>query len=228
MKNKKGIERLVVKVGTGFLFDRLSDGKYFLKEDQMDAIVQEASIISDKKELIIVSSGAVASAAWNQGLKEIPEDDYEKAQLSGEGQYVLMNQYAKRFSGHRKICAQVLISGDDLEISKRRRNLRKNQEGWLRKGVIAIYNENDPITIDEITFGDNDILAANLARTMDADLLVMLSNPQENLGTGGGESKIRARKILSKEGIDMAIINGQYEKENDIYRPKIREVLGFD
>jgi len=230
MKRYHVIERLVVKVGTGFIFDKNSDGKgYFLREDQLDAIVEEISIISEEREVAVVTSGAIATAAMREGLKKPPEDDYKKAQLSSKGQIYLMDEYFRRFERYGKECAQCLITYDDIKIRKRRRNLRRNQEGFFHDGVIAIYNENDLIAIEEITFGDNDILAAMLTRCIDADLLVMLSYPIEGLGSGGGESKKRAREILNENAdpIPMEIINTRYERDRKtgLYKPKIRKLF---
>lgn len=220
-----GAERLVVKVGTGFIFDE-DNGLYKMREDQICALVGEVKEISNGREVVIVSSGAIATGASINGLKEIPKDTYKRAQLAGEGQPYLMREYQDRFRAHKTRCAQCLICGDDINNRKRRRNLRKNQEGYFSDGVIAVYNENDFIATNEITFGDNDILAALLAKCIDADLMVMLSNPTEGLGTGGGDSKKAAREMLEKDGIAMEIINSRYEMaESGVFKPKIRELL---
>ncbi|MEM4337082.1 MAG: glutamate 5-kinase [Candidatus Woesearchaeota archaeon] len=222
------IERLVVKIGSGFLFEnsKNNDCCSVFKPEQMDCLVDELAKISDKKEIAVVSSGAMATAAYRQKLKELPLNDYEKAQLSGEGQFYLMNEYAQRFEKYGKRCAQILVCNDDFSNTKSRRNLRRNQEAYFRKGTIAIYNENDLVSIEEITFGDNDILAAKLACLIDADLLVILSNPVEELGKGGGKSKEEAKKIVKEKGINFEILNGQYSKdEKGNYEPKLLKLI---
>ena len=223
-----GAERILIKIGTGYIFDR-DDKKSLcsLREDQMDALVDEISEISDEKEIALVTSGAIATAAWKFGLSEIPEEDYKKAQLSGIGQSYLMQEYIKRFESHGKTCSQCLLTYDDLENRKRRRNIRRALEGYFLNGVIPIVNENDLTSIEEITFGDNDILAARLAVAIDADLVIMLSYTVRGLGSGGKESKKRAREILEKEKIPLEIINRRYEfdRETGIYKPNILSLL---
>ena len=212
-------ERLVVKVGTGTLFEADGDGYRFLA-DQMNALVEEVAELSKGRQVALVSSGAIASAACEYGL-EIPDDRYGKARLAGMGQPILMHRYLESFSKRGTRCAQCLITHDDM-FSERRRKLRKVLDGYLSEGVVPIVNENDTIATDDITFGDNDIMAAILTRCIRADLLAMLSNAVEGLGTGGGLSKEEARKILDKHGIPLEIINGRYEQESGVWKPKIR------
>ena len=204
-------ERIVVKVGSGYIFDRNNESIYSLLEDQMDALVDEICGISEEREVAVVTSGAIAAAAWKLGLAEIPEEDYRKAQLSGIGQPHLINEYSRRFESHGKKCAQCLLTYDDLDNRKRRRNIRRAVEGYFLDGVIPIVNENDLTSIEEITFGDNDILAARLASAIDADIMVMLSYTVKGLGSGGRESKRRAKEILREEGIPLEIVNRRYE-----------------
>lgn len=218
-------ERLVVKIGTGFLFDYDENGKgYIFRGDQLDAITEEVSEISREREVMVVSSGAIAMAAHKLGLSEIPSDPYKRAQLAGIGQPGLFIEYQNRLEKLGRRAAQCLITREDIDDRKRRRNLRKNQEGYFGDGVITVYNENDFTSVEEITFGDNDILAALLTETMSSDLLVMLSHPVKDLGRGGGKSKEEARIILDRQQIDMKIINDRYEFDSSagLYKPKIR------
>lgn len=233
----QNIERLIIKVGTGFLFDKDGDIEgYVFRADQLDALVEEVYELSNKMDVVIVSSGAIATAMYRLGISEVPKDNYKRAQLAGIGQPNLFIQYQQRFENYGKQVAQCLITYDDISIRHRRRNLRTNQDGYFRDDVISIYNENDFVTLEEIKklkivnkkigFGDNDILAARLACTIDADLLVMLSYSVEGLGSGGGESKEEAREILDSENIPMKIINDRYERDSSgIYKPKIRKLL---
>jgi glutamate 5-kinase len=259
-KSYRDAERIVIKVGTGFLFERGASGKgYIFMGDQMDALVGEVCHISNEREVAIVSSGAIGTAACGLGIPEAPKDNYKKAQLFCEGQDRLIYEYQERFKKYGKRCAGAQVTGEDLgwingkEISellkeakdekeryawmkvislarKKRRRVRKNQDGFFDDRIIAIYNENGLTSIDEIKFGDNDILAAMLTRSMDADLLVMLSNPINGFGTGGGESKEYARYILNKDGIPMEILNNRYELDevSGIYKPKISMLFKED
>jgi len=105
--------------------------------------------------------------------------------------------------------------------------MRKMLEGYFLDGVIPIVNENDLTSIEEITFGDNDILAARLALTIDADLVIFLSYSVEGLGSGGRESKEKAKEILEGEDIPLEIINRRYEfdESTGLYKPNIRLIL---
>jgi glutamate 5-kinase len=217
-------KRLVVKVGTGFLFDKLKNNMCKLRPSQISGLVEEIAKISENREIVLVSSGAIATAAWKFKIP-VPTDHYERARLSGIGQPYLMGLYQKEFGKYGKRVSQFLVCSDDLKNPKSKKNLIKNQEAYFREGIIGIYNENDLIAIDEITFGDNDILAAHLACCLNADLLVMLSDPREGLGTGGGKSKQEAAKILKTKGICMKILNGKYIAHNGEYLPKITDIL---
>ncbi len=222
-------KRIVVKVGSGYIFERNEEGFYLPRSDQISGIAYEVSELSEEHELMIVSSGAIATAAWKQRLNRLPDNDYEKAMLSEKGQPHLMEMYISEFEKYGKRCAQCLITKEDLEQRKRRRNLRRLQEWYFLTETIRIYNENDSMCVSEISFGDNDILSAHLAKYMDADLLVMLSCPQEGLGFGGDKSKKMAREMLNEEGITLEIINKPYERdESGIFKPVIRFALGTD
>jgi len=106
--------------------------------------------IFDEREIMVVSSGAIATTVWKFGLKSVPKDANEQAQLAGEGQPVLMREYQQRFEAYGKRSAQCLLCRDDIDMRKRRRNLRTNQDGYFRDGIIAVYNENDFLSTDEI------------------------------------------------------------------------------
>jgi len=220
----KGIERLVVKVGTGFLFDKLKNNMCVLRPHQMAGLVGEMAKISENREIVLVSSGAIATAAWKFKMP-VPRDQYERARLSGIGQPYLMGLYGKEFGKYGKKTAQFLICSDDLKNPKSKKNIIRNQEAYFREGVIGVYNENDLMAIDEITFGDNDILAAHLACCLNADLLVMLSDAKEGLGTGGGKSKQEAEKIVRERGIGMRILNNGYKFHKRKYLPNITKIL---
>jgi glutamate 5-kinase len=231
MKKYQDIERLVIKVGSGFLFDKKVDGSgYIFRPRQMDALTEEAYMLSKEMDVVIVSSGAIATAVWRRGLPEIPKDPIVRAGLAGEGQIYIANQYRRRFEKYGGRAAQSLITSEDIAIRHRRRHLRAVQEYYFRDGVIAVYNENDTVTSEEISkrikhkmsFGDNDILSALVACEIDADLFVMLSYRIEGLGTGEGKSKEEARRILAEEGIPLEIFNDRYElDEHGSYKPKI-------
>lgn len=210
-------KRIVAKYGTGYLFDKIPDvNKFILKEKQMDGIVEDLYRVSGYTDIVVVSSGAIASATYREDLL-LPESDREKAALSGVGQYHLMGEWQKRFGLHNIKVAQCLVTREELDITRtdpemisRRGNLRDTLGYYLIKGIIPIFNENDNVKTDEISYGDNDILAAYAAVLVQANTLILFSNPVEGLGKGGGESKENAKKICKEYGIDFFIINDNY------------------
>lgn len=232
----QNVERLVVKVGTGFLFHGNDNGSgYRFRGEQLDGLLADLYPLTARMGLAIVSSGAIAMHAYRRGLPEVPKDPHKKAQFSCMGQPYLYMEYAKRFELYGKQCAQGLLTYNELTQKNKRENLIRNQNDFFADGVIAIYNENDLVTLQEIShirlgFGDNDILAARFACLIKAGLLVMLSHPVEGLGAGGGKSKGEARKILSRQGIPIEIFSDRYEQASDssgIWKPKIRELFPY-
>ena len=217
-------KRIVVKVGTGVFYDKTLDGNgYVLKSGTMDAFVGEMYELNKISDLMIVSSGAIATAAYMCEL-QIPKSSMERAVLAGIGQPLLMREYAKRFEKYGQSIAQCLVTREDVDIERRRvdkgidqriKNLRNVQESYFRRGIIAIYNENDAISFAEISLGDNDILAARVAVAMDASHIYIISHPVEGFGRGGGQSKKIAREICEKNKIQFGIINDGYEKDVD-------------
>lgn len=235
MKKYQNVERVVIKIGTGFLFDKNGDGKgYIFRPDQMDALIEEVYTLSKEMDVAVVSSGAIATAMWRRGLLSVPRDPIIRAGLAGEGQIYLAGQYQQRFEKYGGHAAQSLITSEDIAVKHRRRHLRSVQEYYFREGVTAVYNENDTVTSEEISrkikhkisFGDNDILSALFTCTIDADLLVMLSYAIEGLGTGGKESKEKAQEILAKENISIEIITKRYQfTGSGVYKPMLRELF---
>ncbi len=226
MKNKKTV---AVKVGTGYLFNVDCDGYFSLEAGNWDGIVEELAIICEYADVALVSSGAIRAALMKKNLPEMPRSIEEKARLSGMGQPLLMAEYIKRFDEYGIDCAQCLVTRYDFDNAASRFNIQNQQKKYFDDGVICIYNENDLIATDEIKFGDNDGLASDLAKCIDADLVIMMSDPSKGLGTGGGGSKGKAQKELLDAGIPLEIINGKYELSENIYEskylPKIRNVL---
>lgn len=220
---------VVVKVGTGYLFNANNDGYLSLDTDNWGGLVEELAAIQEYANVALVSSGAIRMALMKKNLPEKPRSVEEKARLSGRGQHRLMAEYAKRFDECDIDCAQYLVTRYDFENDASRLNIQNQQKKYFDEGIICIYNENDLIATDEIKFGDNDGLVPELAKCIGADLAIMLSDPSKHLGTGGGDSKVKAKKELSDAGIPLEIINGRYELSEcateSKYLPKIRSVL---
>ncbi|MGH7770381.1 MAG: glutamate 5-kinase, partial [Candidatus Binatia bacterium] len=128
------------------------------------------------KELIIVSSGAVASGMTRLGLKEKPKTIPQKQALAAVGQIKLMALYEKYFSRFDKNVAQVLLTHEDLANRRRYINAKHTLLTLLDLSIIPVVNENDTVAVEEMKFGDNDHLSALVATLLEADLLVILSD----------------------------------------------------
>ncbi len=139
-----------------------------------------ARVISDVqargKEVLIVSSGAIAVGAGRLGLHEKPAALADKQALAAVGQAELIKIYQKFFDNYHQFVAQVLLTKDGIVNPIRRTNARNTLNTLITMGIIPIINENDTVATDEIEFGDNDTLSAFVADLVDADLLIMLSD----------------------------------------------------
>ncbi len=166
--------RLVVKVGTSTLTH--ATGKLNIKR-----VERLCEVISDLRnagnEIILVSSGAIGMGINKLGLKERPSDMPTKQAAAAAGQCELMYIYDKFFGEYGHTVAQVLITGEDVENSKRRSHIGDTLFRLLELGAIPIINENDTVSTEEIiSVGDNDTLAAIVSVIVKADLLVLLSD----------------------------------------------------
>ncbi len=166
-------KRIVVKVGTSSL--TYEDGR--LKLDQIERLVRETSgLVNEGHQVIIITSGAIGAGMSRLGLTAPPKSIPDKQATAAVGQGLLMQVYSKLFAEYCHICAQVLLTAEDLEQRQRYLNCRNTFETLLSKNVIPIVNENDSVSIDEIKFGDNDMLSSLVANLVGADLLIILSD----------------------------------------------------
>ena len=127
-------------------------------------------------ELILVSSGAIGMGVGKLGLRERPKDIPSKQAAAAVGQCELMYTYDKLFSEYHHTVAQLLITGDDTTSDTRRFNFTNTLNRLLELGALPVINENDTVATDEIVIGDNDTLAAIVARSVHADMLILLSD----------------------------------------------------
>jgi glutamate 5-kinase len=140
------------------------------------------------RQVVIVSSGAIASGIRKVGLSEMPKTIPQKQAAAAVGQGSLIQAYEEAFSHYDLKVAQILLTSDDLTNRRRYLNARHTLQTLLEWGIIPIVNENDTVVVDEIKFGDNDNLSALIAQLIEADLLVALtdmdglydSDPREN------------------------------------------------
>ena len=164
--------RLVVKVGSSVL---TRDGR--VRSRAFADVARQVSALHDEgREVVLVSSGAVAigshTLGWSHPGRSIPE----KQAAAAVGQIGLSEIYKRRFAAHGKRVAQVLVTRTGLEDRERFLNARRTLSTLLRLGVVPVVNENDTVATDEIRFGDNDNLSATVVNLIAADLLVLLTN----------------------------------------------------
>lgn len=229
----KGAKRIVVKVGSSSVTEQGA-----ISGRKISAIVADvAGLARQGYQVVIVTSGAISTGAGvlkkNVKSLTIPE----KQALAAVGQTILMNEYRSAFSKKGLHVGQILLTEDDVKHRTRFLNARHTLDTLIHLGIIPIVNENDSVAVNEIRFGDNDMLSAHVASLINADLLILLSDidgfymnmddaePVEEIysiterivdragatgseyGTGGMISKIRAAEIIIRFGEKMVIAN---------------------
>ncbi|HEY7717058.1 MAG TPA: glutamate 5-kinase [Candidatus Binatia bacterium] len=166
------VRRAVVKIGSQMLSSSAG-----IEESRLRALVRELAALHDqKKEIVVVSSGAVAAGMTRLGRKERPKTIPEKQALAAVGQIKLMALYERHFSKFDKSVAQVLLTHADLANRQRYLNAKHTFQMLLESSIVPIVNENDTVAVEEMKFGDNDHLSALVATLLGADLLVILSD----------------------------------------------------
>jgi len=174
--NRKSIfnnaKRLVVKVGSNVLTE-----DHGLNLKAIRSISRQiCRLIDSGLEVILISSGAMASGVKKVGLDKRPDEIPKRQAVAAVGQAGLIMEYEKAFARYHKKVAQILLTGDDLNNRRRYLNARNTICMLLSWQIVPIINENDTVMIEEIQFGDNDNLAAMITLLMDADILVNLTD----------------------------------------------------
>ena len=165
--------RIVVKIGTS----TLAHPSGHLNIRRVEALCKVMSDIKNAgHELILVSSGAIGMGVGKLGLRQRPTDIPTKQAAAAVGQCELMYFYDKIFGEYRHTVAQLLITGDDTRNEQRHTNFTNTLNRLLELGALPILNENDTVATEEIVIGDNDTLAAIVAQSIQADLLILLSD----------------------------------------------------
>lgn len=244
----KEVQRIIIKVGSSSLV--LENGD--LNEMFFNKLINTIStLMNNQKEVVLVTSGAIAIGMGKLGLSKKPKVMALKQACAALGQSTLMNEYEKYASKYNILCAQILVNHDDFENRKRMINLSNTLEELFKNKVLPIINENDALNVEEIKVGDNDTLSALVVPMVNADLLVLVSdidglydkNPKQyssakkidivkkidkeidmmvgditsNVGTGGMATKIKAARISTLAGCNMAIIsNDDVDKISNI------------
>jgi glutamate 5-kinase len=162
-------KRIVVKVGSSSISGE--------RQHQMSTLVDAlASWRSRGREVVLVSSGAIAIGAPFLELTDRPQDLATQQAAAAVGQTLLMARYQALFEKYSILTGQVLLTVGDMENETHRTNALRTMERLLGLGIVPIVNENDTVATQEIRFGDNDRLAALVGELVSADLLVLLSD----------------------------------------------------
>jgi glutamate 5-kinase len=166
-------KRLVVKIGSSLL---TNDGRGLDVAAITGWADQIARLTLDKREVVLVSSGAIAEGMSRLGWQRRPKSIHDLQAAAAVGQMGLVQVYESCFRRHDLRTAQVLLTHEDLADRKRYLNARSTLSTLLRLTVIPVINENDTVATDEIRFGDNDTLAALVTNLVEADMLVILTD----------------------------------------------------
>ncbi len=168
----KPVKRVVVKVGSGVLTE-----KNGLNMTVINDLTEDMCALRKRRiEVILVSSGAIASGIKKMGLSKRPQSISQQQAMAAIGQSSLIMAYEEAFGHHKQKVAQVLITRDDLNHRRRYLNARNTLFTLLSWKVIPIINENDTVVVDEIKFGDNDNLSAMVTNLTESHLLINLTN----------------------------------------------------
>ncbi|MCK4988119.1 MAG: glutamate 5-kinase, partial [Desulfobacterales bacterium] len=166
------VKRMVVKIGSNVLTE--NNG---LNLTAIRSITRQiCRLIDAGLEVILVSSGAMASGVKKVGLTKRPDELPQRQAVAAVGQAGLIMEYEKAFSRYHKKAAQILLTSEDLSNRKRYLNARNTLYTLLSWQVVPIINENDTVSVEEIELGDNDNLAAMITLLMDADILINLTD----------------------------------------------------
>jgi len=230
-KYLRNLKRLAIKIGTKSL-----TGEIKIDASKIQKLTDEISLLKyNKFEIVLVSSGAISCGVGEMGLKNKPKSMPEKQAAASIGQITLMTMYQDYFKRHNIKIGQVLLVESDLKDRQKYLNAKNTLITLIKKfNIIPIVNENDVVGIEEIIFGENDVLSALIANLIDADLLILLSDIDgfihkgellrdvkkltdeilnsaggkgDPFSTGGMQSKLDAVEICVKAGIPVVIAN---------------------
>jgi glutamate 5-kinase len=166
-------KRLVIKVGSSLV---TNEGRGLDREAIARWARQIVALMNDGREVVLVSSGAIAEGMQRLGWKRRPHAVHQLQAAAAVGQMGLIQVYESCFREHALVTSQILLTHDDLADRKRYLNARSTVRTLLGMRVIPIINENDTVAIDEIRFGDNDTLGALVTNLIEADVLVILTD----------------------------------------------------
>lgn len=225
--------KIVVKFGTALL---TKDGGVLDTARIASLVRQVAELRRRGCEVTIVSSGAIGAGMGLVGMKSRPRDVAKLQALAATGQAALMQVYERAFARYGLHAAQILLTRSDVDNRIRYLNIRNTLANLYDLSAVPIINENDPVAVEEIRFGENDVLSALVANLVEADALVILTvvdglladgqlvelvdTVDENvfslvtggksvLGSGGMATKLQAMRMVTDAGAIAAIANGR-------------------
>ena len=205
--------RVVVKVGTSTLAHKTGCLNIRLVETLCKTL---ADLQNAGHQIVLVSSGAIGMGVGKLQLGARPSDMATKQAAAAVGQCELMYTYDKLFTEYNHTVAQVLLTAADIEDKMRRHNVETTLQRLLQLGAIPVINENDTVSTAEIaevsTLGDNDTLASIVAVSVEADLLVLLSDGAAGPGT---EEEIRRYGGSSPKELAVRLVDRVGEEEDD-------------
>lgn len=185
------VRRVVVKVGSSTITHE--NGRlHFARLERLCRAV--ADLMNDGRQVILVTSGAIATGTGKLGLDAPPNEIGAKQALAAIGQGTLMGTYERLMGECGLTIAQVLLTRDDLRAATRRQNCLRTLLRLLEWRVLPVVNENDTVATEEIKFGDNDTLSALVAELVGADLLVILTDT-DGLYTADPRGAAEARRV---------------------------------
>lgn len=234
-KPRKARERIVIKFGSGILAGRKGNS---LDRPQFRRLCGDvAALVAAGHQCVIVSSGAVAAGLNALGLDKRPPEVALRQACAAVGQSRLMHLYQQMFKRHGLVVAQLLLTHSDLDSRIRHINASNTLERLLaNRAILPVINENDSVAVEELKFGDNDRLSAEVALMVRADRLIMLTSVDGLLdasgelvtriddfsaagamvradtgphSVGGMVTKLQAAQIASEGGVDVVIANGR-------------------
>jgi glutamate 5-kinase len=167
------VRRIVIKVGTATITEE--SGR--ISRERVDALAAQVAAARERKiDVALVSSGAIAAGVEQLGLDRRPRDVETLQAVAAVGQGMLVRIYTDIFAGRGITAGQVLLTQHDITHRQQYLNARNTLERLFEMGVVPVVNENDTVATEEITFGDNDMLAALVASLVNADLLILLTD----------------------------------------------------
>ena len=171
--NFSSSKKIVIKIGSSII-TKNGDG---IDNVQLKSIVEQiAKLVTKKKEIVLVSSGAIAAGLKKLGYKDRPKELSVLRAAASVGQIILARIYEQLFAKSGLTSSLILLTHDDLSIKKSYLNARSTISNLIDQNIVPVINENDTVADDEIRFGDNDTLAAMVANLIEADYLVLLTD----------------------------------------------------